>query len=88
MPLRKVIQSDEPGDRLALQLHFLIDVGFLRGGLMCASPEGPSDDVRRVNASLCEPDGDAADFLAGPADQRRRVLGVLRFVFWGVAAFA
>jgi len=73
---------------LALPLHFLIDMSRLRGGLMCSSPEGPSDDMRRLNASLREPDGDAADFLDRPTDQWRRVLGALHFVFWGGVAFA
>jgi hypothetical protein len=78
------------GQTLTLQLRFLFlpDVRDLRGSLMCASPERPSDDLCRLNASLRQPDGDATDFLDGPADQRRRVLGTLRFVFWGVVAFA
>jgi hypothetical protein len=37
--------------------------------LMCSSPERPCDDVGRLDAALCELDGDAPDFLDGPADQ-------------------
>jgi hypothetical protein len=58
---------------LALQLHFLLQlkIGFLGCGLVCAAPEGPSDDARGLDAPLCEPGSYAADFLNGPADKRR-----------------
>ena len=38
---------------------------------MGPSPEGPCDDVRRLDAPLRELYGYAADFLNGPADKRR-----------------
>jgi len=71
----------------ALQLQFLFfpDVRDLRGSLMCAPPERPSDYLCRPNAPLRQPDGDATDFLDRPADQRWRVLDAflksMSFVF-------
>ncbi len=42
-----------------------------------------------LDLALGETDGDAADFLNGPADQRRvRTLRIPRFVFGGVIVFA
>lgn len=58
---------------------------LLGGGLMRSSPERPCDDVSRVDAALGEPNGDPADFLYRPADQRR---GCVRILFGGVAWFA
>jgi hypothetical protein len=55
---------------LALQLLFSCEVGFLRGGLMRASPERPCDEVCGSDIALTKTDGDAPDFLDGPADQR------------------
>src|SRR3974377_1529251 len=46
-------------------------------GLVCPSPEGPGNDVRPIDAALCEPVGYAADFLKGPAD-KRRIAGIFR----------
>src|SRR5665213_4404714 len=60
-------------------------------GLMGSSPERPGEDVGGFDASGGELDGDAADFLDRPADQRRRRgsgvgfgrLATGRFVFGG-----
>jgi hypothetical protein len=38
------------------------------GGLVSAAPERPGDDVGGFDASLREPDRDAADFLNRPTD--------------------
>jgi hypothetical protein len=78
---------------LALQLHILLDMGFSSDGLMCASPDGPCNDVSGVDPSLREADGDAADFLDRPADQWRWSFVVFdvvfrRFVFGGGVALA
>ena len=74
---------------LALQLRFHVSAPCL--GLMCSSPERPSDDELRSGSLSSKSRGDAADFLHGPADERwagqRRVrLGVFalrRIVFGG-----
>ena len=54
---------------------------------MGASPEGPSDDVGGLDASLRQADGDAADLLDRPADQGVGLCGLdvvfRRFVFGG-----
>src|SRR6204780_1246138 len=81
------------GQALALQLHILLDMGFSSDGLMCASPDGPCNDVSGVDPSLREADGDAADFLDRPADQWRWSFVVFdvvfrRFVFGGSVALA
>ena len=55
--------------KLALQLRFGFDMGRPRPGLVGASPERPSDDVRRADAALGQPHGHAPDFLHGPSDQ-------------------
>jgi hypothetical protein len=57
-------------------------------GLVSASPERPSDDVRGLDTPLCEFDGDAADFLDGPADQGRLIVAGRGSVFFGEAALA
>jgi hypothetical protein len=46
-------------------------MGALRGGLMGASPERPSDDMGGLDAALSEAHGDATDFLDRPADEGR-----------------
>src|SRR5258708_31980765 len=84
--------SDRPNP-LALQLHIPFDVGFSSNGLMCASPNGPCNDVSGVDPSLGKADGDVADFLDRPADQWRCGLLVFesvfsRFFFWGGVAVA
>ena len=78
---------------LALQLHIPFDMSFSSAGLMCASPDGPSNDVGGIDPSLRKADGDATDFLDRPADQWRRGFAVFdvvfrRFVFGGGVAFA
>src|SRR6201993_2222219 len=56
---------------------------------MGPAPEGPGDDMRRFDAPLGEPVGNAADFLDGPSDQRRRrAVKILSFVCWIGAALA
>ena len=65
---------------LALQLPFCSKVSALRDGLMRPSPERPRNGMGGLNALSSKSDGDAADFLDRPADQRRRG-GV--FVFAG-----
>ena len=82
-----------PHRGLALQLHIPFDVSFSSNGLMCASPNGPCNDVSGVDPSLGKADGDAADFLDRPADQWRCGLVVFevvfrRFVFGGGVALA
>jgi hypothetical protein len=74
-------------------LHILLDMGFSSDGLMSASPDGPCHEVSGVDPSLRKADGDAADFLERPADQRRWDFAVFdvvfrRFVFGGGGAFA
>jgi hypothetical protein len=54
---------------LALQLQIPLDMSFSSDGLMCASPNGPCNDVSGVDPSLRKADGDVADFLDRPADQ-------------------
>ena len=59
---------------LALQLRFLfelcaLDVGEASFGLMGSAPKRPGDDAGRLDASLGELYGDAADFLDRPADE-------------------
>lgn len=78
---------------LALQLHISLDMSFSSDGLMYASPDGPCNDVSRVDPSLRKTDGDAADLLDRPADQWRWGFAVFdvvfrRFVFGGGVAFA
>jgi len=53
---------------------------------MCSSPHGPGDDVGGLDTALRQSDGDAADLLDGPADQRRT--GRVRILFGGGAWFA
>jgi len=48
---------------LTLQLSFCFEVGALSGSLVSPAPEGPCDDMCRLNALSSESDGDAADFL-------------------------
>jgi len=78
---------------LALQLHILLDMSFSSDSLMCASPDGPCNDVSGVDPSLRKADGDAADFLDRPADQWRWGFAIFdvvfrRFVFGGGVALA
>ncbi len=74
---------------LALQLHFLFDMGALCFGLMGSSPKRPCDDLCGVDASLGETRCDTSDFLYRPSDQWRilpcvgRVGRVGRVVFGG-----
>ncbi len=56
-------QESRPVPCLALQLRFTFKMGFPRPGLMGSSPERPGDDMGGLNVPLCEPDGEAADFL-------------------------
>ena len=55
---------------------------------MGASPDGPGDDVGGLDASLGEPDGDAAEFLDRPADEVRCLRASRIGIFGGVGAFA
>ena len=48
---------------LTLQLRSPFYVGSAGFGLMCASPEGPCDDVGGPDASLRKTNSDAPDFL-------------------------
>jgi hypothetical protein len=48
---------------LSLQLRSSFYVGSAGFGLMCASPEGPCDDVGGPDASLRKTNSDAPDFL-------------------------
>ena len=75
----------------ALQLQFEMSAFCL--GLVCSSPERPSDDELWSDALSSKARGDAADFLHGPADkgrarQLRGGLGIFalrRIVFGGDA---
>jgi hypothetical protein len=58
---------------LALQLQFEMSAPCF--GLVCSSPERPSDDELWVDLLACKTRGDAADFLHRPADQRLSWLG-------------
>jgi RimJ/RimL family protein N-acetyltransferase len=51
------------GFRLALQLRSPFYMGSAGFGLMCASPDGPCDDVGGPDASLRKTNSDAPDFL-------------------------
>ena len=73
---------------LALQLHVHFDMGFLRCGLVCSSPDGPCDDFGRLDSALNKFCCDAANFLHRPVDQRPGPLRVYRFVFGGGTALA
>ena len=77
------------GRGLSLQLRPFLYMSQSCGGLVSSSPVRPGEDVRGLDLSLSEPDGDASDFLDRPSDQglRRRV-GTRGVVFGGVAAFA
>jgi hypothetical protein len=44
-------------------LLFSFEVSAARFGLVSSAPERPCEDVRGLDAPLCELDGDAADFL-------------------------
>ena len=84
-------QPVDPG--LALQLPFCSKVSALRDGLVRPSPERPCDGVGGLNALSSQSDGDAADFLDRPADQRRRgrvfvFAGRQRTVFFGAGGLA
>jgi hypothetical protein len=57
LPLIDVLMS------LALQLRSPFYVGSAGFGLMCASPDGPCDDVGGPNVSLRKTNSDAPDFL-------------------------
>jgi hypothetical protein len=70
----RVWMSIESRNRLALQLQFSVDMGLSCNCLVCSSPKRPCDDVSGLDASLREADGDTADFLNRPPDQRRRGL--------------
>jgi hypothetical protein len=48
---------------LALQLHFYLEMGALRCGLMRSSPQGPFDDMSGFDVSARHADGDAPDLL-------------------------
>jgi hypothetical protein len=58
----------QPND-LALQLRFPFQMRALCGGLVGAPPERPGDDVCRLDASLRQPRGNAADLLDRPVDK-------------------
>src|SRR5271169_4601276 len=68
---------------LALQLRFVFEVCAACFGLVSSSPERPCDDVRGLDAPLCELDDDAADFLDRPTDQERCVVRRRSVVFLG-----
>ena len=53
----------------ALQLQFAFDVSLSCCGLVSAAPDGPCNDVSRVNAALGQTHCDASDLLNRPADQ-------------------
>ena len=91
--LPKEVGEIEFKREVALQLHILLDMGFSSNGLVCASPDGPCNDVSGVDPSSRKADGDATDFLDRPADQWRWGFAVFdvvfrRFVFGGGVAFA
>jgi hypothetical protein len=59
------------GNERPYREHIPFDVSFSSDGLMCASPNGPCNDVSGVDPSLRKADGDAPDFLNRPAYQWR-----------------
>jgi hypothetical protein len=59
----QTIQSFIWVQTLALQLRSPFYVGSAGFGLMCASPDGPCDDVGGPDASLRKTNSDAPDFL-------------------------
>ena len=59
----------------------------LCGGLVGASPERPGDGVGKLDASLREADGDAAEFLDRPADEVWYLRASRIGIFGGVGAF-
>jgi len=57
------------GGALALQLHFSsVEMSAACLSLVGASPEGPRDDMGRLDAAERELDRDTTDFLNRPAD--------------------
>src|ERR1035437_2036534 len=58
-----VMRPKVSGQTLTLQLRSSFYVGSAGFGLMCASPEGPCDDVGGPDASLRKTNSDAPDFL-------------------------
>ena len=75
-------------ERLALQLHFSLEVRSLCFGLVSASPERPCDNASGLDAALHELEGDTTDFLDRPADQERRLIDRRGNVFLGPTAAA
>jgi hypothetical protein len=59
----QAIQSFIWVQTLALQLRSAFYMGSAGFGLMCASPDGPCDDVGGPDASLRKTNSDAPDFL-------------------------
>jgi hypothetical protein len=59
----QAIQSFIWVQTLALQLRSPFYMGSAGFGLMCASPDGPCDDVGGADASLRKTNSDAPDFL-------------------------
>jgi hypothetical protein len=64
------IDSASTHHALALQLHFCHEMSALCGGLMCASPQGPCDDMSGLDVATRHAGGDTPNLLHGPADQR------------------
>src|ERR1022692_2183786 len=67
---------------LTLQLRTPFYVGSAGFGLMCASPDGPCDDVGGPDVSLRKTNSDGPDFLNCPADQELGGPFISRFFFW------
>jgi hypothetical protein len=63
-------------------------MSYLGGGLMCAPPERPCNDIGRIDASLRETMGYASDLLDRPADQSERIVYAGALVFLGIGLFA
>ena len=72
---------------LILQLRSFLQMCTSCSGLVGASPERPSDDVGRLDASLREADGNAAEFLDRPADEVWCLRASRIGIFGGVGAF-
>jgi hypothetical protein len=72
--------------RLALQLHFYLEMRASGGGLVSAPPARPRDNICGLDLAHGKFVGDAPDFLHGPSDQIL-VFGTLG-LFGGVTSLA
>ena len=63
-------------------------MGLLRGGLVGAAPEGPSDDGGGLDLAVRQAASYSSDFLHRPADQPRLLRIIVRRLFGGADVLA